>query len=124
MSDREDPNKIDISFDQLNTPEVNRIMEQMERDKEVTMVRPVGANAPGAKSKNSGAIAILTLTGGGIVGGVLAFGLQRFLFNGPLADASVTVTNLTFTFILAFVIGMSVAITDALSTRIASKVGI
>ena len=124
MSDREDPKKIDISFDQLNNPEVNRIIEQMERDKQITMVREVGANSSGAKSKNSGAIAILTLTGGGIVGGVLAFGLQRFLFNGPLADASVTVTNLTFTFILAFVIGMSVAITDALSTRIASKVGI
>ena len=124
MSDREDPNKIDISFDQLNTPEVNRIMEQMERDKEVTMVREVGANAPGGKSKNSGALAILTLTGGGIVGGVLAFGLQRFLFDGPLANASDDVINVTFTFILAFVIGMSVAITDALSTRIASKVGI
>ena len=66
MSDREDPKKIDISFDQLNNPEVNRIIEQMERDKQITMVREVGANAPGAKSKNSGAIAILTLTGGGI----------------------------------------------------------
>lgn len=124
MSDRDDSKRIDISFDQLDNPEVNRIVEQMERDKQVTMVREVGANAPGAKTKNSGGIAILTLTGGGIVGGVLAFALQRVIFNGPLANASVTVINLTFTFILAFVIGMSVAITDAVSTRIASKVGI
>ena len=124
MSDREDPKRIDISFDQLDNPEVTRIVEQMERDKQVTMVREVGANAPGAKSKNSGGLAILTLTAGGIVGGLLAFGLQRVLFSGPLENASTTVVNLTFTFILAFVIGMSVSITDAASTRIASKVGI
>ena len=124
MVDREDPKRIDISFEQLDNPEVTRIVEQMERDKQITMVREVGANTPGAKSKNSGGIAILTLTGGGIVGGILAFGLQRVLFSGPLKDASVTITNLTFTFILAFVIGISVAITDAASTRIASQVGI
>ena len=124
MVDREDPKRIDISFEQLDNPEVTRIVEQMERDKQITMVREVGANTPGAKSKNSGGIAILTLTGGGIVGGILAFGLQRVLFSGPLKDASVTITNLTFTFILAFVIGISVAITDAASTRSASKVGI
>jgi len=124
MVDREDSKRIDISFEQLDSPEVSRIVEKMEQDKQITMVRAVGANAPGSKSKNSGGIAILTLTGGGIVGGILAFGLQRVLFSGPLADVSVTITNLAFTFILAFVIGMSVAITDAASTRIASKVGI
>jgi len=124
MSDREDPKRIDISFDQLDNPEVTRIVEQMERDKQITMVREVGANAPGAKSKNAGGLAILILTAGGIVGGLLAFGLQRVLFSGPLENASTTVVNLTFTFILAFVIGMSVSITDAASTRIASKVGI
>ena len=124
MVDREDPKRIDISFEQLDNPEVTRIVEQMERDKQITMVREVGADAPGAKSKNSGGIAILTLTGGGIVGGILAFGLQRVLFSGPLKDVSVTISNLAFTFILAFVIGITVAITDAASTRIASKVGI
>jgi hypothetical protein len=124
MIDRDEPKRIDISFEQLDNPEVDRIVNQMERDKQVTMVREVGANAPGGKQKNSGVIAILTLTAGGFVGGVLAFGLQRFLFSGPLSTASATVTNLTFTFVLAFVIGMSVAITDAASTRIASKVGI
>jgi hypothetical protein len=124
MVDKEESKRIEISFDQLDNPEVSRIVEQMERDKQITMVREVGANAPGAKSKNSGGLAILTLTAGGIVGGLLAFGLQRVLFSGPLANASTTVINLTFTFILAFVIGMSVSITDAASTRIASKVGI
>jgi hypothetical protein len=124
MVDKEESKRIEISFDQLDNPEVSRIVEQMERDKQITMVREVGANAPGAKSKNSGGLAILTLTAGGLVGGLLAFGLQRVLFSGPLANASTTVINLTFTFILAFVIGMSVSITDAASTRIASKVGI
>jgi hypothetical protein len=124
MADREESKRIEISFDQLDNPEVSRIVEQMERDKQITMVREVGANAPGGKPKNSGGLAILILTAGGLVGGLLAFILQRVLFSGPLANASTTVINLTFTFILAFVIGMSVSITDAASTRIASKVGI
>ena len=124
MVDREEPKRIDISLEKLDNPEVTRIVEQMEHDKEITMIREVGANAPGGKPKNSGGLAILILTGGGLVGGLLAFALNRILLNGPLADASVTINNLTFTFVLAFVIGMSVSITDAAATRIASKVGI
>ena len=48
MVDREDSKRIDISFDQLHDPEVTRIVEKMEQDKQITMVREVGANAPGA----------------------------------------------------------------------------
>jgi opacity protein-like surface antigen len=85
-----------------------------------TTVRSVGAPEP----KNAGGMAILILTGAGVVGGVLAFLMQKLVLDVILVGASTTITNLMFTFIMAFVIGTTVAIVDAATTRIFSKVGI
>ena len=125
MPGTQDPNAKDISLEDLNSSDVTSIVTQMEEAKKLTMIREVGATPSASSNKNSGAIAILTLTGGGLAGGVLAFLTQKVIFSGGALDnSSTTVTNLLFTFILAFVIGMIVSITDAASSRVASKVGI
>jgi hypothetical protein len=125
MAEKDDSKEIEISLDDINNSEITDIVNRMEEAKKLTMVREVGSATQSPNSgKNTGAIAILTLTGGGIVGGILAFAFVKLFLSGPLQDSSTTVTNLAFTFILAFVIGMTVSITDAASTRIASKVGI
>ena len=118
MSDNE--NRIVITDADLNAPKVVERASAMQEAAAFTTVRTVGAPEP----KNSGGIAILILTGAGILGGVLAYGIQKLVLDVILTEASTTVINLMFTFILAFVIGTTVAIIDASTTRIFSKVAI
>lgn len=125
MAGTEDSNEIEITLDDLNNSDVSDIVNKMEEAKKLTMVREVGSVTAANSNNNSGAIAILTLTGGGLVGGVLAFLVYKMISaTGMLDNASSTVNNLMFTFILSFVIGMTVSMTDAASTRVASKIGI
>jgi hypothetical protein len=50
--------------------------------------------------------------------------MQKLILDVILVDASTTVTNIMFTFLMAFVIGTTLAIVDASTTRIFSKVAI
>ncbi len=118
MADNE--NRIVITDADLNAPKVVESVRAMQEAAAFTTVRSVGAPA----QSGAGFKAILILTGAGILGGLLAYILQKVLFDSFLAEASSTVTNLTFTFILAFVIGTTVALIDASTTKIASKIGI
>lgn len=118
MSDNE--NRIVITDADLNAPKVVESVRAMQEAAAFTTVRSVGAPEP----KNAGGMAILILTGAGVLGGVLAYLTQKLFLDVILADASSTVTNVVFTFIMAFVIGTTVAIIDAATTRIVSKVGI
>jgi hypothetical protein len=118
MSDNE--NRIVITDADLNAPRVVESVRAMQEAAAFTTVRSVGAPEP----KNGGGMAILILTGAGVLGGILAFLAQKLVVGVILANASSTVSNLMFTFILAFFIGTTVAIVDASTTRIFSKVGI
>jgi hypothetical protein len=118
MSDNE--NRIVITDADLNAPKVVERLKEMQDADAYKTVLGVGAPEP----KSTGGMAILILTGAGVVGGVLAYLVQKLVLDVILADASTTVTNLMFTFIMAFVIGTTVAIVDAATTRIFSKVGI
>jgi len=125
MAGTNDSNEIEITLDDLNNSDVSDIVNKMEEAKKLTMVREVGSITAAQSNSNSGAIAILILTAGGLAGGVFAFLTYKLISStGILDNASTTVTNLLFTFILAFVIGMIVSIIDAASTRVASKIGI
>ena len=116
MSDNE--NRIVITDADLNSSKVADSVRAMQEAAAFTTVRSVGAPAP----KNAGGMSILILTGAGILGGLLAFLLQKLVLEVIFKSASVTVTNLLFTFILAFVIGTTVALVDAATTRIGSKI--
>jgi hypothetical protein len=120
MTPDDDLDRIVITEADLATSENAEIVARMVEAQTQTTVRSVGAPE---KKGSSGFVAILLLTGAGIVGGALAFGATKFsdLF---LADASSTVSNLAFTFTLAFVIGLTVSIADAASSRSISKVGL
>jgi hypothetical protein len=119
MSDNE--NRIVITDADLNAPKVVESVRAMQEAAAVTTTRAVGAPQP---KKNSGGIAILIFTGAGVLGGVLAYVMQKLILDVILADASTTVTNIMFTFLMAFVIGTTLAIVDASTTRIFSKVAI
>jgi len=125
MAGTNDSNEIEITLDDLNNSDVSDIVNKMEEAKKLTMVREVGSVTAANSNSNSGAIAILILTAGGLAGGVIAFlGYKLLSSTGMLDNVSTTVNNLLFTFTLAFVIGMIVSIIDAASTRVASKIGI
>jgi MFS family permease len=116
MSDNE--NRIVITDADLNSEKVVESVRAMQEAAAFTTVRSVGAPAP----KNAGGLSILILTGAGILGGLVAYLMQKLVLEVILKDASTTVTNLFFTFILAFFIGTTVALVDAATTRIGSKI--
>ena len=118
MSDNE--NRIVITDADLNSPQVVESVRAMQEAAAFTTVRSVGAPSP----SKAGGMAILLLTGSGIIGGLLAFAITKLLLDHVLVNATDKTINILFTFVLAFVIGTAVAIFDAATTRIASKVGI
>jgi MFS family permease len=120
MSDN--PKKIVITTADLDSFNNQERVQQMQEAQKIALVRPVGA--PSDMQKNaSGGIAILYLTGAGLVAGIFAFILQ-FTFSHLFTSLSSTASNLLFSFSLAFGLGLVVALADAASSRVASKVGI
>ena len=120
MTPDDDLERIVITEADLATSENAEIVAKMEEAQKQTLVRTVGAPQ---KKGSAGVLAIMLLTAAGIVGGALAFGGTK-LSGTFLKNSSTTVSNLAFTFTMAFVIGLTVAIADAASTRSMSKVGI
>lgn len=113
---------ISISSEDLESVEVTQRVNEMERARQVALVREVGA--PG-QQKGGGALrAIAILTAGGAVGGILAFLVTRLAFDvlGLFEDNSFA-TNMGFTFIMAFFIGTCVALADVVSSRTWNKLG-
>ena len=113
---------ISISSEDLQSEEVILRVDEMHRARQVALVREVGL---ASEAKGSGSLrAILILSLGGLVGGVIAFGILRLVFDklDLFADNSFA-TNLSFTFVLAFAIGICVALADVATTRNWAKVG-
>jgi hypothetical protein len=118
----EGPKKIVITNADLESVNNQARVQQMEDAQKIALVRPVGAPSDMSKGA-SGGMAILYLSGAGLAGGVVAFGLQKMIL--PMINSSnTTATNLTFSFILAFGVGLVVALADAASSRVGSKVAI
>ncbi|MDQ1306524.1 MAG: hypothetical protein QG671_2356 [Actinomycetota bacterium] len=115
------PDRIVISSADLTTPEVDERVQAMAQAQQVALVRDVGA--PTTSTGGSGR-AILTLTLGGAVGGLLAFALLRVLLDGlNLFSDNAFGNNLSFTFVLAVCIGAAVALAEAVTSRSWAKVG-
>lgn len=114
---------ISITVEDLQGAEVTQRVADMERARQVALVRDVGA--PGQSSGGGALRAIGILTAGGAIGGVAAFLFTRLLFDvlGLFQD-NTFVTNMGFTFIMAFFIGTCVAFADVVSSRTWSKLGV
>jgi|GEM_PF-898939 len=114
--------RITVSAEDLATDDVSRRVSEMLQAQQVALVRDVGT---AADQKGSGALrAIMVLGAGGLVGGILAFALERLGFSVlNLFEDNTFATNLAFTFILAFCIGVVIALADALSGKSWAKVG-
>lgn len=121
----EDGNRIRITEEDTQSSSVQERVEQMEQAQRVALVRTVG-DVP--KSSGSGGLrAILTLTAGGTVGGVVAFLVQKLadvvpFISTALAD-NVFLSNIAFTFILAVFIGAGVSLADVTMNGSWSKLG-
>jgi hypothetical protein len=113
------PDRIVISSDDLAAPGVDERVRAMADAQKVALVREVGA-----PTKSSGTLrAILVLTLGGLVGGLLAFLVQRVLFSAfGLFDDNVFLNNMGTTFIFALFIGVSVALAEVVSSGTWNKV--
>jgi hypothetical protein len=117
----ENQKKIVITAADLESVNNQARVQQMEDAQKIALVRPVGAPSD-MKKGASGGLAILYLSGAGLGGGVVAFGLQKMILSA-MKSSSTTAVNLTFSFLLAFGMGLVVALADAASSRVASKIG-
>jgi hypothetical protein len=118
----EEKNRIRITNDDLQSASVRQNVEGMKEAQKIALVRPIG-NPDDLRKSSTGLMSILISSGAGLLGGFLAFLGTKLMLDVILVDSDdATVVNLTFTFILAFVIGLTVSIIDAATSRIGSKV--
>lgn len=115
----QDPNKIKISLEDLNTEAVNQRVQDMQSAQKVVMVRQVGIPT---KEKGTSIRAIAFSSGAGLLGGFLAFAITKLTKNF-FQNQSVLVNNLSFTFFLAFSISVVIVLIDAISTKSPNKIG-
>lgn len=115
MSDNE--NRIVITNDLLESAQVSQSVKAMQEAASFTTVRSVGAPAP----KGAGWKAVAILAGAGFLGGAITFGVHK-ITTPILENFSVKTSNIFFTFAMAFIIGLTVALIDAGTTKIAQKV--
>lgn len=113
--------RIEITTDDINSVANQERVAEMERGKQVALVRDVGS---ASEAKGGGTLqAILILTGGGAVGGLLAFIFLRIFDSLELFADSVTVTTSLISAGFCFFIGSSVALADLAVSRSWSKFG-
>ena len=115
--------RLRITEDDLASESVERRVEEMAQAQRVALVRVVGDAPP---SGGTAGRAILTLTAGGAVGGVVAFAGQKWILDGLLggliSDNSF-LNNVSFTLMLAFCIGAAVSLADVTTNRNWAKLG-
>lgn len=127
MTNQNDPTNgeksmIVITSGDLESQQVNERVNQMQAAQKVALVREIGA--PTASSSSGSVKSVLLLLMAGLVGGVIAFALTKL--SDPVLTSlglseNTTVSNVTFTFLLAFGIGLVVSIADPLFSRNTSK---
>jgi hypothetical protein len=122
QSPKSNESQIVITSGDLETQQVNERVNQMQAAQKVALIREVGA--PTATSSSGSVKSVLLLLTAGLIGGVLAFGLTKlsdFVLEAMGLSENTTVGNVTFTFLLAFGIGLVVSIADPLFSKNTSK---
>jgi hypothetical protein len=123
MSTNENPNKIVITTGDTEDARTVSVSQQMKKAEEYATVREVG-DFTSANRGGVTLIAVLIMAGSGILGGIVAFALNKFsdvLVNWE--NQSAWVGNLTFTFLMAFAIGLTILAIDSATQRNAKKLG-
>lgn len=119
-----DPNKLVITEGDIQSARTIAVSEQMKASEQYALVRQVG-DASSAPRGGVTALAVAILAGGGVVGGLMAFLGNKFSDQVVNWDNQESwVVNLTFTFIMAFMIGLTLVLFDAASQRTFSKLGL
>ena len=122
QSPKSNESQIVITSGDLETQQVNERVNQMQAAQKVALIREVGA--PTATSSSGSVKSVLLLLMAGLIGGVLAFGLTKLsdlVLEAMGLSENTTVGNVTFTFLLAFGIGLVVSIADPLFSKNTSK---
>lgn len=118
------PERIRITEEDVATESVQRRVDEMAQAQRVALVRVVG-DAPNRRS--TAGRAILTLTSGGALGGLLAFLANKVLdaapVTGDLMAENAVFSNVAFTVSMALFIGAGVALADVVMNRSWAKLG-
>lgn len=119
MSGNDD--RLRITEEDIATPEIDLRVESMNQARQVALVRTVG-DVPTSTGSTT-LRAILTLVGGGAIGGLLAFGASKL--TNPLTENSDSAfwSNMIFSFELAFFIGSAIALADVAMNKNWAKIG-
>ena len=124
MSNNENPNKIVITTGDTQDAKVISVTEAMKQAETYATVREVG-NSTSANKGGITIIAILIMVGAGALGGIIAFLLNKLsdvLINWE--NQETWIGNLTFTFLMAFAIGLTILLIDSATERNLTKLGI
>lgn len=121
MTENSGDNKIRITSEDLAAPSIDERVADMERARQVALVRDVGA--PTSNSSGAGT-AILTLTLGGAIGGFVAFLFNQFLSAIDFASDNIFLSNVSFTFSMALFIGIGVSLAQVIGNKTWNKIGV
>lgn len=112
---------LQIGWDDLYTSETDGYVQQLQAAQAAPLVRAVGDASDAKPAWYRGQIAQMALAG--VAGGAIAW-LIIELFLRPDSDTlSATASNILFTVILGFAIGLTIAAWDGISTRSMAKIG-
>ena len=103
-----------IEWEELFSPETESQVQDMIAARSVPLVREVGAAAEAKPVWYRGQLAQMSLAG--LLGGLLAWGLTEFILLA-FPDMEVTASNILFTMVLGFGIGLIVALWEGVVTR-------
>jgi len=117
--------KLIISLENVASPEVDSIVNQLEEAKKVPLVRNIGE----PEKTGGGLSAILWLAGSGVVGGLLTWVVWIAIVDELFFDDDdVTAANVATTMSVAMVIGLVLVIGDTLkasaTSKLAQRIGI
>lgn len=117
MNADSDKNRIVISAEDVQDARVLAVTQHMKSAEQYALVREVGSSASAPRGGIT-AIAVLVMVGAGLAGGLLAF-LGNEISDSLIDWESnpVWMANLTFTFIMAFAIGLTLVVADAGTQR-------
>jgi hypothetical protein len=122
------PERLDITWEDLENPEVDARMEQMRQARQVPLVRAVGAAPPAP----TGPMAFLrgsffALTVAGLIGGLVAFALVEVIAqpssDSPWYGDGQHTGNIVFSLVMGLGIGLVVAAWDGIQARSLAKAG-
>lgn len=115
MGEEKNAKKLSISVDDLNSAQVDSLVEHIQKAKEVPLVREVGDS----RKNRGGSIALLWFGLAGAIGGFLTWVVWSVLPE----PTDVQQSNIQAAVSVGLVIGLALVITEAIQTGSAEKAG-